>query len=215
MKQTVQELFDMLFIRYPQLKCCHDDIYNAYQLLKTCYQNGGKVLVCGNGGSASDSDHIVGELMKGFLLRRPDQWDTEKKLAELFGEDSVFLAQNLQGALPAINLAAQSAIQTAYANDVSPEMVFAQQVFGYAVDGDVLIGISTSGNSKNVFHAARIAKLKGASVITLTGAGGGKLHALSDAAICVPETETFKVQELHLPVYHTICAMIEEEFFGA
>jgi len=214
MKPSVQAIFDELMTRYPILKSCSDEILTAYTLIESCYTSGGKVMICGNGGSAADSDHIVGELMKGFLLRRPVDTEIRNELTELFGEDGIYLADNLQGALPAINLTAQSAIQTAFANDVAPDMVFAQQVYGYAALGDVLIGLSTSGNSANVVNAAKIAKLKGAFVIAMTGAGGGKLRTLSDAVIAVPETETFKIQELHLPIYHALCAMIEAHFFG-
>ena len=214
MKPNVQVIFDELFTRYPALLTCKDEIAEAYDILKTCYTNHGKVLICGNGGSASDSDHIVGELMKGFLLRRPVADAEKNELCAKYGDIGIYLASNLQGALPAINLTAQSAIQTAFANDVAPDMVFAQQVYGYANAGDVVIGLSTSGNSANVVNAAMIAKHKNASVISMTGIGGGKLNTLSDVCIKVPEKETFKIQELHLPVYHALCAMIETHFFG-
>ena len=214
MKTSVKSIYDTLLTRYPVLSVCADEILHAYSILETCYTSGSKVLICGNGGSASDSDHIVGELMKGFMLRRPINDKTRAALCDMYGEEGNFLADNLQGALSAINLTAQSAIQTAFANDVEPDMVFAQQVYGYALPGDVVIGLSTSGNSANVVNAAKIAKLKGAAVISMTGEGGGKLKGLSDAAINVPETETYKIQELHLPIYHTLCAMIEAHFFG-
>jgi len=214
MKQSVQLIFDELLSRYPNLTVCKDEIQSAYSIMEDCYKGGGKVMICGNGGSSSDSGHIVGELMKGFLLRRPVCKKTKAALTALYGEEGTFLADNLQGALSAIDLTAQSAIQTAFANDVEPDMVFAQQVFGYACPGDVVIGLSTSGNSENVVNAAKIAKFKGAKVISMTGIGGGKLRALSDAAINVPEKETFKIQELHLPIYHALCAMVEAHFFG-
>ena len=198
----------------PALAPCKAVMEQITAAIVSMHEKGGKLLLCGNGGSASDSDHIVGELMRGFLLRRPIEAATRNALIEQFGGEGSVLADNLQGSLPAINLTAQSAIQTAFANDVEPDMVFAQQVFGYAESKDVLIGLSTSGNSKNVVNAAKIAKLKGASVISMTGIGGGKLRALSEAAICVPECETYKIQELHLPVYHALCAMIEAHFFG-
>ena len=214
MKSNVQVIFDELFTRYPALLTCKDEIAEAYDILKACYTNHGKVLICGNGGSASDSDHIVGELMKGFLLRRPVADAEKNELCAKYGDIGTYLASNLQGALPAINLTAQSAIQTAFANDVAPDMVFAQQVYGYANASDVVIGLSTSGNSANVVNAAMIAKHKNAYVISMTGISGGKLNALSDVCIKVPEKETYKIQELHLPVYHALCAMIETHFFG-
>ena len=186
----------------------------AYELLENAYKNGRKLLVCGNGGSASDSEHIVGELMKEFKLKRKIYGNQVAALKEIDSELGQVLADNLQGALPAISLTGHSALQTAYMNDAVPELVFAQQVNGYGKPGDVFLGISTSGNSKNVLYAAVTAKAKGLKVIGLTGAKENKLMKFADVCIRVPETETFKIQELHLPVYHCLCLMLEQKYFG-
>jgi D-sedoheptulose 7-phosphate isomerase len=168
-----------------------------------CFEKGGKLLICGNGGSASDADHIVGELMKGFRARR-------RVTDERIPTD---LRELLQGALPAISLSSQDALITAFANDVAPEMIFAQQVYGYGREKDVLLAVSTSGNSVNVLNAAKVAKALGIRVIGLTGAEGGRLASEADVSIKVPETETYKVQEYHLPVYHYLCMTVERHFF--
>ncbi len=199
---------------YPKLRECRNDIMLAYELLETAYSNGRKLLVCGNGGSASDSEHIVGELMKEFKLKRKVYSDHAAVLKEIDPELGQVLADNLQGALPAISLTGHSSLQTAYMNDAVPELVFAQQVNGYGKPGDVFLGISTSGNSKNVLYAAVNAKAKGLKVIGLTGAKENKLMKYADVCIRVPETETYKIQELHLPVYHCLCLMLEDKFFG-
>lgn len=200
--------------RYPSLEVCKDDILAAHELLSEAYCNGRKLLVCGNGGSASDSEHIVGELMKEFKLKRKVFSEQAEALKEIDSELGQVLADNLQGALPAISLTGHSALQTAYMNDAVPELVFAQQVNGYGKPGDVFLGISTSGNSKNVLYAAVNAKAKGLKVVGLTGAKENKLMKYADVCIRVPETETYKIQELHLPVYHALCLMLEEKFFG-
>lgn len=192
-----------LLKRYPQLSVCEDTITKALELMIETYKNGGKVLICGNGGSASDSGHIVGELMKGFLLPREV---TDERI-------SPELRENLQGALPAISLCSHEALMTAFINDVKPDMVYAQQVYGYAKEEDLVIGITTSGNSANVVNAIRVAKDIGVKTIGLTGETGGKLYDIADVTIKVPEIETYKVQELHLPVYHYLCAKIEEIFW--
>lgn len=202
-----------LFERYPCLCACEKDIDAARELICETYKRGGTVYVCGNGGSCSDSDHIVGELMKGFLLRRKLQAADTAKFAEMF-EDGAEFAANLQGALPAVSLTAQTAILSAFANDVEPDMVYAQLVYGYARENDLVIGLSTSGNSKNVVNAIKAAKFRGAKTLSMTGMKESKLSAMSDVTIRVPETETFKIQELHLPVYHYLCAAVEEEFFA-
>ena len=191
------------YIRYPELECCKDDIEKALQLIIETYKNNGKILVCGNGGSASDSEHIVGELMKGFLLKRQV---TDERLSQEMRE-------NLQGALPAISLNSQTALMTAFNNDLNPDFVFAQQVYGYAKANDLLIGISTSGNSENVLNAVKVANSMGVKSIVLTGKDGGKLKNLATVSICVPANETYKIQEYHLPVYHYLCAKVEEDFF--
>ena len=210
MDEHIRHLID----RYPQLIACKDDIWQAYELLEAAYQNGSKLLVCGNGGSASDSEHIVGELMKEFKLKRKVFGEQATALQEIDVELGQTLAENLQGALPAISLTSHSSLQTAYMNDAVPELVFAQQVNGYGKPGDVYLGISTSGNSKNVLYAAITAKSKGLSVIGLTGEAESRLSEIADVCIRVPETETYKIQELHVPVYHCLCLMLEEYFFG-
>ena len=210
----MEEHLNHLIDRYPKLIICKEDIMQAYEILEAAYQNGRKLLVCGNGGSASDSEHIVGELMKEFKLKRKVYGNQAAALKEIDPELGQVLADNLQGALPAISLTGHSALQTAYMNDAVPELVFAQQVNGYGKPGDVFLGISTSGNSKNVLYAAVNAKAKGLKVIGLTGAKENKLMKFADVCIRVPETETFKIQELHLPVYHCLCLMLEQNFFG-
>lgn len=195
-----------LIERYQVLATMEDEIKQAFEIIKDSYEEGGKLLVCGNGGSAADSDHIVGELMKGFYKQR-------KLLAEekiRFGEQG----DKLQGALPAIALTQHSALSTAFLNDVDPEMVFAQQVYGYGRAGDVFWGLSTSGNSVNVISAAKVAATKGMKVIAMTGEDGGRLKECSDVCLNVPAQMTADVQELHLPVYHALCAMLEEHFFA-
>ncbi len=211
---VMEEQLQLLIERYPKLTVCKEDIKKAYELIETAYRKGGKLLVCGNGGSASDSEHIVGELMKEFKLKRKVYGDHATALKEIDPELGQVLADNLQGALPAISLTAHSSLQTAFMNDVVPELVFAQQVNGYGKEGDVFLGISTSGNSMNVLYAAVNAKAKGLKVIGLTGCKESKLMKYSDVCIRVPEAETYKIQELHLPVYHCLCLMLEEKFFG-
>ena len=203
-----------LVSRYPQLAVCREDIAKAFAVLSGSYHNRGKLLICGNGGSAADAEHIVGELMKGFKSPRRLDEASQKRLKDIDKEQGRLLAEHLQGALPAIALDGHPALSTAYMNDCEPLMCFAQQVNGYGREGDVLLGISTSGNSKNVIYAAVTAKAKGMKVIGLTGENGSRLSGMADVCIRVPETETYKVQELHLPVYHCLCLMLEEEFFG-
>ena len=199
---------------YPALAVCEADIEKAFHMLKFTYSNGGKVLVCGNGGSAADSEHIVGELMKGFILQRKIPANDRAKIMTAAGEHGDYICDNLQGALPAISLVSQSALISAFANDISADMAFAQQVYGYGRAGDCLIGISTSGNAKNVLYAAHTAKALGLGTIALTGLSGGELRNTCDITICVPSSNTPKIQEYHLPVYHTLCMMIEEAFFA-
>ena len=206
---------DLLLERYPQLSAVKSDIIAAYKILESCYQNGGKLLIAGNGGSASDAEHIVGELMKGFKLPRKPDADFAEKLISADNELGKVLAENLQGALPAIALDGHPALSTAYMNDCEPLLCFAQQVNGYGRPGDVFLGISTSGNSKNVLYAATVAKAKVMKVIGLTGAKDSKLSAAADVTVKVPQTETYMIQELHLPVYHCLCLMLEDKFFGA
>lgn len=207
-------MLNELLTRYPCLNECKDAIVSADKTIIEAYENGGKLMVCGNGGSCADSEHIVGELMKGFLSLRPldDEYKSELKAANPELDDDML--SKLQGALPAIALTGHTGLTTAYSNDVDPSLIFAQQLFGIGNCGDVFIGITTSGNSCNVVKAAQLAKALGITVIGLTGQKGGKLREIADVCICVPETETFKVQELHLPVYHYLCASAENHFFG-
>ena len=192
-----------LLERYPKLISCKDDILCAREALIRCYEKKGKLLLCGNGGSSADCDHIVGELMKGFLLKRKVD---DKKIPENIRE-------HLQGSLPAISLSSHTAFMSAFINDVEPSMVYAQMLYGYARPNDVFIGLSTSGNSANVVNAATVAKAIGIGTIALTGKNGGALSEICDVAVRVPETETYKIQELHLPVYHYLCAEVEKYFF--
>ena len=171
-------------------------------------------MVCGNGGSAADSEHIVGELMKGFTLPRKVPAEMSKKFTQVDNDLGNVLTENLQEALPSIALTTHAALSTAFMNDCQPVLVFAQQVYGYAQEGDCFLGISTSGNSQNVLYAAVVAKAQGLSLIGLTGAKQNKLEKYCDVCIHVPETETYKIQELHLPIYHCICLMLEDYFFG-
>lgn len=207
--------FDQLYAKYPELgPACSAEIERAFEIVRTCYRNGGKLLLCGNGGSAADCEHIVGELMKGFMLRRPVPESFQNALATVDAESASYIAEHLQGGLPAISLVSHTALSTAFANDNAPDLVFAQQVYGYGKPGDVLLGISTSGNSANVMHALRVAKALGMHTIGLTGASGGRMKALCDAPICVPFDRTPDIQERHLPIYHALCIRIEEEFFS-
>lgn len=205
-------MINTLIERYQSLSVCRNEIEKATNLIYKSYMDGGKLLVCGNGGSCADCDHIVGELMKGFLSRRGLSEDEKRRFAE-YGEKGGDIAAKLQGGIPAISLPSQSAVLSAFANDVDPELVYAQLVWGYGTDKDVFLGITTSGNSKNVVSACMTAKAKNMACIGLTGKSNCCLDGLCDVVIHVPETETYKVQELHLPVYHAICAELEKRIF--
>ena len=199
--------------RYPALDAVKDDVRKAYELLEACYEQGGKLLIAGNGGSCADAEHIVGELMKGFVKRREVSDSFAECLRSADEVRGAELAKKLQGGLPAIALPVQAGLSTAYLNDFDGDLIFAQQTYGYGRPGDVLIGISTSGNAKNVMYAMTVAKALGMKTIGLTGKDGGALKREADVSVVVPETETFKIQELHLPVYHALCLMLEERFF--
>ncbi len=214
MNERVRAFLDKLLTNYPSLEQTRDDIVAAFEILVGTYEQSGKVLVCGNGGSAADAEHVVSELMKEYLLKRAVPQDDAKKIMAAFPEQGDMLCKGLQGALPAISLVSQSSTLTAFANDVNVEMAFAQQVYGYARDGDALLAISTSGNSPNVCNAARVAKAFGFPVIGLTGANAGTLGELCDVTIKAPAEKTYRIQEFHLPIYHCLCAMTEEFFFG-
>ncbi|MBQ4057550.1 MAG: SIS domain-containing protein [Lachnospiraceae bacterium] len=214
LEERIQKHIDLLIDRYPKLESCKDDIEKAYLLLEECYQNDGKLLIAGNGGSAADSEHIAGELMKRFKIPRPVPTEFAEKLKEIDAVRGKNLAHNLERGLMAIPLVAHEALSTAYINDVDGIGVFAQQLYGFGRKGDVFLGISTSGNSKNVMSATVVARALGINVIGLTGFKGGELASIADVAIRVPEDETYMIQELHLPVYHCLCLMIEDRFFG-
>lgn len=205
---------DLLLLRYPVLKEIRKEIEEAYLVLEKCYENGGKLLIAGNGGSAADAEHIAGELMKRFKKTRPVSREFAEKLISVDNDRGVQLAKNLECSLKAIPLVAHEALTTAYINDVDGLGVFAQQLFGYGDKGDVFLAISTSGNSKNIINATVVARAMGIKVIGLTGNTGGELAGVSDVAVVVPEKETYMIQELHLPIYHCWCLMLEEKFFG-
>ncbi len=213
MKETTKNIFDELFERYPALIGAKADILAAYAIMEETYKGGGTLFCGGNGGSSSDSEHIVGELLKSFKKRRAIDEKTAQALSG-YGEDGAYLLSKLEGSLPAVSLISQTGILTAFANDKAWDSALAQQLYGLGRTGDCLLVLSTSGNSKNCVYAALVAKAKGMKSVAFTGNGGGRLKAVCDACICVPETETYKVQELHLPVYHCLCAMLEEEFFA-
>lgn len=206
-------MLDNLIKRYPCLSDCKEEIQNAAKMMIDCYTNGGKILTCGNGGSCADADHIVGELMKGFMKKRPLSKEQKDLMHSEYEDVDTALLEKLQCALPALSLCSFTALNTAFINDVDAELIYAQSLLGIGKKDDVLLCMSTSGNAKNVFYAAQTAKSLGIKVLSLTGKDGGSLRDVSDIIIKVPEIETYKVQELHLPVYHYLCAAVEEYFF--
>lgn len=210
----MKKYIDFLVKRYPELEVCREDIWRAYLIMEECYIKDGKLLIAGNGGSAADAEHIAGELMKRFKIARPVPEAFAEKLKEVDSNRGEALARNLERGLMAIPLVAHEALSTAYINDVDGLGVFAQQLYGFGRQGDVFLGISTSGNSKNVMSATVVARALGIKVIGLTGAQGGELAEVADVTIRVPQAETFLIQELHLPIYHCLCLMLEERFFG-
>ena len=214
LEKRLEKHIDLLMNRYPSLNCLREDIVKGYLMLEECYENGNKLLIAGNGGSAADSEHIAGELMKRFKLARPVDDEFAAKLKSIDSVRGAKMAEELENTLMAIPLTAHEALSTAYINDVDGLGVFAQQLYGYGNTGDVFLGISTSGNSKNIMYATVVARAKGIKVLGLTGALGGELAEVSDVAVRVPETETYMIQELHLPVYHCWCMMLEDKFFG-
>lgn len=210
MKVTIEELLE----RYPKLECEKENIIKAYEIMAECYQKKGKLLAAGNGGSAADAEHVVGELMKGFVEPRKLSSDFVDQLMDVDVEMGKELGDKLQGTLPAIALVGHVGLSTAYLNDVDPLLGFAQQLSGFGDEGDVFLAISTSGNSKNILYACTVAKAKGMKIVGLTGGTGGKLKDISDVTIVAPETETYKIQEYHLPIYHWLCIALEDLFFG-
>ncbi len=206
--------FERLQQRYPDLGDTVPSVQAAYQILSATFHAGGKLLICGNGGSAADSDHIVGELMKGFELPRPIDEELRQRLTRFDVERGAYLASRLQKALPAISLSGHAALSTAISNDTAGDMVYAQQVLGYGRAGDTLIGISTSGHSANVLNALHVASALEMHTIGLTGQSGGKMRDLCEVTICAPSQRTLEIQERHLAIYHALCIALEQEFFG-
>lgn len=213
-ESRLEKHIDTLLVRFPILESVKQNIIDSYLLMEECFEHDGKLLIAGNGGSAADSEHIVGELMKRFKMPRPVTAVFAEKLKSIDPERGKILAKNLERGLMAIPLVAHEALSTAYINDVDGLGVFAQQLFGYGRIGDVFLGISTSGTSRNILLATVVARAIGIKVIGLTGANGGELATVSDVIVKVPETETYKIQELHLPIYHCWCSMLEDKFFG-
>ena len=216
-KPSTAKIIDELVARYGALDVCRTSLFDAVEKICDAFRNGNKLITCGNGGSASDAMHIVGEMMKGFRLPRAiENFRPEfvQRAQELFPADVEYFKANLQTALPAVSLVGETSLITAFANDVNPRLIFAQQVFGLGVKGDVLLAISTSGNSDNVLFAVEVAKIMGLTVVAMTGRRGGRLRHLSDVSICVPADESYTIQEFHLPIYHMLCLATENEFFG-
>ena len=214
MEARIAKYINVLIERYPKLVQARQTIIHAYDVMEECFMHDGKLLLAGNGGSAADAEHIAGELMKSFQLPRPVSIEYAQKLKQVDPVRGAKLANTLERSLMAIPLVAHEALTTAYINDVDGFGAFAQQLFGFGREGDVFLAISTSGNSANILNAAVVAKASNIKVIALTGAGGGKLAKVADVAVKVPETETYKMQELHLPIYHCWCLLLEDRFFA-
>lgn len=214
LEPRLEKHVDFLIERYPVLEKCREDIIKAYLVMEECYTRDGKLMIAGNGGSAADSEHIAGELMKRFKIARTVPAEFAEKLKRVDPVRGKNLAENLERGLMAIPLVAHEALSTAYINDVDGLGVFAQQLYGFGREGDVFLGISTSGNSRNVMSATVVARALGIKVIGLTGEKGGELAEVADVAVRVPSSETYMIQELHLPVYHCWCLMLEDKFFG-
>lgn len=209
----MEKIFQVFYERYPKLKSYDKKIKEAYKIMEESYSKKNKLLICGNGGSASDSDHIVSELMKSFLFKRKIEESISVKLKNQFGDDGLFLAENLEGALPAIAVTQHIALNSAFLNDVSGELIYAQQVYGYGEPGDVLLGISTSGNAKNVLAAFKVAKVKSIKTIAITGSNPNQISKLCDVIIQLPSNETTYIQEQTIPIYHLLCSLLEKHFF--
>ncbi|MBQ1268918.1 MAG: SIS domain-containing protein [Clostridia bacterium] len=214
MKKNTIFAIDQFVTRYPQMAFLREKLERVIVEMTNRVKAGGKILVAGNGGSAADCEHIVGEFLKEFYIKRPVPADQREAFVAAYGEEGKYLADNLQGAIPAISFISHTGLMTAYANDAAPDLCNAQEAYGYCTDKDVFIGLSTSGNSNNIYYAILVAKMKGTYTVGLTGTTGGKMMAVCDETINVPEKETFAVQECHLPVYHLICRAVENEIFG-
>ena len=213
-KKSTLAAVNQLLGRYPALQVCRQELLDAVTAICESYRSGHKLIACGNGGSAADAEHIVGELMKGFLLPRHLAPAMRARMQQVCPDEADYFMDNLQGALPALSMVNQVALNTAFANDQAPDLSFAQQLLGMGEAGDILLAISTSGNSTNVVYAVQMAKVKDVKSIVLTGKSGGRLKDLADIVICVPEDETYRIQEYHLPIYHMLCIAAENEFFG-
>lgn len=214
MKKSTLNIIEKFIIRYSNLTHLQQTMKSLVEVLANNFHKGGKILVCGNGGSGADSEHIVGELMKGFMLNRDIKKETIDRIKDLFPNEVDFFTDNLQIGIPAISLVSQTGLISAYNNDKNPDLVYAQQVFSYGKPFDTLFCLSTSGNSKNVLNAAKISKVLGIPVVAFTGLKAGKLKEFSNYLFNVPSQITSEVQEFHLPIYHTICSALEEELFG-
>lgn len=212
MKKKNSEILKTLFETYPALQKCEEDITGVFELISQSYKNGGKLLICGNGGSAADCEHISGELLKSFKLKRPISPEKAQALSNY--DNGEYMATHLEEGLTAIPLVSFTGLNTAFANDSAADMVYAQLVNVLGRKGDVLLSLSTSGNSTNAVNAIKVAKAQELICVGLSGRSGGLLNKLCDKCVCVPADETYAVQEYHLPVYHALCAMLEEEFFG-
>lgn len=214
MKERTIQLCTHFYEIHPDLLFMKEPVSEVCEALLKIFQNGGKVLICGNGGSCADGDHIVGELMKGFLLKRPLDAKSKARFSQLYNEEGNSIAEKLQCGLPAISLNAHASLISAFGNDVDPNLIYAQQVMGYARKGDAVIGISTSGNANNVAYALMTAKVMGAASLALTGRDGGKIAKIADYSLIAPEQETYRIQEVHIALYHLLCAYIESEMFS-
>ena len=214
LEKKLEQHIQLLMERYHKLLGIRESIVEGYQIIENCYKNGGKLLIAGNGGSDSDANHIVGELMKKFMIDRPPDEELIRRMNEIDPFRGRILSEQLEQGLPAIALSNHSSLNTAFINDVDGLAIYAQQILGYGNKGDVLLGISTSGNSKNIMNATVVARAKGLKIVGLTGDDGGELAQVSDVAVKVPENKTYMIQELHLPIYHCWCIMLEDYFFG-
>ncbi len=213
-EKAYQELA-ILEERYPVLRPLDKELREAFSMMKHCFEKGGKLLLCGNGGSSADSDHIVGELMKAFCKKRKIKPELLSQLKELYGDkEASYFEKHLEVGLPAISFSSQTALHTAFSNDQDETLFYAQCLLGYGKKEDLLFGISTSGNAKNVGYALKLAKAMGIPSILLTGKDGGSGKEYADLAIIAPSMETYQIQELHLPIYHCLCLMVEQYFFG-